>query len=200
MDFIFGDANAVFNHCRIHSAAYPNGGYVTAGSHSAKQNRGYLFFCCRLTGDESLNALENSKKVKLGRPWKPDALVVYYKCYMGGHIAAGEDRFADMSGNSRENARFAEISSRDADGSYLSGDVYADYEYTDDARYKFARFRDYLDAPFDKEKDEPGEPDGWDCGRGVTYDYFDDGEMIDGRPVWYDDENLYVIPETFNKK
>ena len=195
VDFIFGDANAVFNHCEIHSAAYPNGGYITAGSHSANQSRGYLFYCCKLTGDEQLSALDNETKVKLGRPWKPDALVTYYKCYMGDHIATGEDRFTDMSGNSRENARFMEMSSRDLNGNYSGDDVYASYEYAEDCRYKYLRARSYLSAPYDKERDTMGEPDDWRPAGGLLFEYFDDGEIVDDVPVWYDDANEYFIPE-----
>ena len=195
VDFIFGDANALFDHCEIKSCAYPNGGYLTAGSHSENQTRGFLFFCCRLTGDEELSLLENSGKVKLGRPWKQNALVTYYKCYMGSHIATGEDRFADMSGNNKENARFMEMSSRDLDGNYFDNDVYAGYEYVEDCRYKFLSAGGYLSTPFDKENGIMGQPDGWDPTLYVLFDYFDDGEVIDGVPVWYDDNNEYFIPE-----
>lgn len=189
VDFIFGDANAVFDHCDIHSCEYPNGGYITACSHSAEQSRGFLFYCCRLTGDEPLNHLENSGKVKLGRVWKPDALVIYYKCYMGNHIAVGNDRFANMGKNKKENGRFCEISSRDLDGNYFADDVYADYEYTEDCRYKFAVTSDYLLAPFG------GEADNWIPFKGWLLEYYDDGEIVDGTPVWYDNANLYKFPE-----
>lgn len=199
VDFIFGDANAVFNHCEIRSRAYPNGGYITAGSHSENQSRGYLFYCCKLTGDEELSLLDNASKVKLGRPWRENALVVYYKCYMGDHIATGEDRFADMSGNSRENARFMEMSSRDLDGNYLGAEVYASYEYTEDCRYRFINVDEYVSAGYDKLNDRMAEPDNWTplatLFEVTLFEYYDDGEIVDGVPVWYDGNNMYHIPE-----
>ena len=49
----------------------------------------------------SYHSWKNSGKVKLGRPWKQGAISVFYKCYMGDHIAVGEDRFADMGGSKK---------------------------------------------------------------------------------------------------
>ena len=194
VDFIFGDANAVFNHCNIQSRAYPNGGYITAGSHSEQQTRGFLFYCCRLNGDDELSQLENSGKVKLGRPWKQGAISVFYKCYMGDHIAVGEDRFADMGGSKKENARFMEMSSRDLDGNYLEG-VYSSYEYTEDCRYKYLNDKKYVSSGFDKKNNAAMEPDNWNPGKGIILEMFDDGEIVDGVPVWYDNNNEYFIPE-----
>ena len=195
VDFIFGDANAVFNHCNIQSRAYPNGGYITAGSHSEQQNRGFLFYCCRLYGDEELSQLENSGKVKLGRPWKQGAISVFYKCYMGDHIAVGEDRFADMGGSKKENARFMEMSSRDLDGNYFDNGIYSSYEYTEDCRYKFLYDTEYVSVGFDKKNNAAMEPDNWNPTKGAILDFFDDGEIVDGVPVWYDRTNKYFIPE-----
>ena len=184
----------MFNHCNIQSRAYPNGGYITAGSHSEQQTRGFLFYCCRLNGDDELSQLENSGKVKLGRPWKQGAISVFYKCYMGDHIAVGEDRFADMGGSKKENARFMEMSSRDLDGNYLEG-VYSSYEYIEDCRYKYLNDKKYVSSGFDKKNNAAMQPDNWNPGKGIILEMFDDGEIVDGVPVCYDNNNEYFIPE-----
>lgn len=76
-DFIFGGATAVFENCEIVST--PKGGYVTAAS-TDLENYGFLFLNCRLTSDAPKNS------TYLGRPWRPNAYVVYKTCYLGAHI------------------------------------------------------------------------------------------------------------------
>ena len=78
VDFIFGNAAAVFDHCEIHSRG---DGYVTAESRTTPDGPGgYVFYQCRLTGENT------TKGVYLGRPWRPYSRVVYIDCYMGEHI------------------------------------------------------------------------------------------------------------------
>ncbi|WP_003514711.1 pectinesterase family protein [Acetivibrio thermocellus] len=96
-DFIFGGATAVFENCEIVST--PKGGYVTAAS-TDLENYGFLFLNCRLTSDAPKNS------TYLGRPWRPNAYVVYKTCYLGAHIK--ESGWTSMSGNLPENARFFE--------------------------------------------------------------------------------------------
>jgi pectinesterase len=76
VDFIFGDATAVFDKCTIHSK---NGGYVTAASTAKEKPWGYVFLDCKLTGE--------GKKAELGRPWRPDSAVAFIRCEIGDHIA-----------------------------------------------------------------------------------------------------------------
>jgi pectinesterase len=92
VDFIYGDATAVFDQCTIHSK---NGGYITAASTPQDQSYGFVFFDCKLTGDEIPWIPENSTEpikpsIKpntfLGRPWRPYASVIYVRCEMGDHI------------------------------------------------------------------------------------------------------------------
>ncbi len=81
VDFIFGDAKAVFDHCEIHSIAHAAGGYVTAQSNTrAGQDAGYVFNHCRLTADKGAG------DVYLGRPWRDYATVIYLNTWMGKHI------------------------------------------------------------------------------------------------------------------
>jgi pectinesterase len=77
-DFIFGASTAVFDHCAIRSK---KNSFVTAASTPAGQAYGFVFLACKLTADTTL-----AKKVYLGRPWRPNANVVYLRCELGSHI------------------------------------------------------------------------------------------------------------------
>jgi pectin methylesterase-like acyl-CoA thioesterase len=81
VDFIFGDAKAVFENCEIRSIAHEPGGYVTAQSNTRpNQDAGYVFNHCRLTADEGAG------KVYLGRPWRDYSTVIYLNTEIGAHI------------------------------------------------------------------------------------------------------------------
>jgi pectinesterase len=78
VDFIFGNAAAVFDHCQIHSRG---AGYVAAESRTmADGAQGFVFTHCRLTADAGVH------DVFLGRPWRNYSRVVYLECWMGDHI------------------------------------------------------------------------------------------------------------------
>jgi pectinesterase len=91
VDFIFGNAVAVFDHCIIHSK---NGGHVTAASTDQAKPWGYVFLDCKLTGDPTpwkdpsgaQPADKATPKADLGRPWRPYASVTYVRCELGDHI------------------------------------------------------------------------------------------------------------------
>lgn len=81
VDFIFGDAKAVFENCEIHSIAHAAGGYVTAESNTRPhQDAGYVFNHCRLTADAGAGP------VYLGRPWRDYSTVIFMNTKMGAHI------------------------------------------------------------------------------------------------------------------
>jgi PelA/Pel-15E family pectate lyase len=77
VDFIFGSATAVFEDCEIFCK---KGGYITAASTPGTEKYGYVFKNCRITGSAAANSFY------LGRPWRPDAKVVFIKCEMGHMI------------------------------------------------------------------------------------------------------------------
>lgn len=92
VDFIYGSATAVFDHCAIHSR---NGGYVTAASTPRERAFGFVFLDCKLTGDDlpwidpvnpSKARVQKLPNTQLGRPWRPDAQVAFIRCDMGEHI------------------------------------------------------------------------------------------------------------------
>ena len=81
VDFIFGNARAVFHDCEIHSVAHEAGGFLTAHSRtSATEDSGYVFDHCRLTADPGV------EHVFLGRPWRDYAKVTFLSTEMGAHI------------------------------------------------------------------------------------------------------------------
>lgn len=107
VDFIFGNAAAVFEGCEIHSRG---SGYIAAHSRTSPQEpTGYVFHRCRLTGEPGLlrpapskaggaevpyPAKDSGKGVLLGRPWRSYARVVFLDCAMGVHIRPeGWDRW-----------------------------------------------------------------------------------------------------------
>lgn len=92
VDFIYGDATAVFDRCELHSK---NGGYVTAASTPPERPFGFVFLHCKLTGDEvpwTDSSSTASPKIwklpnaQLGRPWRAHASVAFIECEMGAHI------------------------------------------------------------------------------------------------------------------
>lgn len=76
-DFIFGEATAVFQDCTLKSLA---NSFITAASTTPRQKFGYVFLNCKLIADSGVT------KVFLGRPWRPNAKVVFIECDMGNHI------------------------------------------------------------------------------------------------------------------
>lgn len=106
VDFIFGDAKAVFDHCEIHSTPH-EGGFITAQSKSfPSQDSGFVFDHCALTADPGVS------NVYLGRPWRPYATVVYLNTRMGAQInGAGWREWHPGETNSLETAFFAEFHS-----------------------------------------------------------------------------------------
>ena len=90
VDFIYGSATAVFDHCEIHSK---NGGHVTAASTPEDHPYGFVFLSCKLTGDAIPWSPPTGSPpprvtplADLGRPWRPYASVTYINCEMGSHI------------------------------------------------------------------------------------------------------------------
>jgi pectinesterase len=78
VDFIFGNAAAVFDRCEIHSRGP---GYIAAVSRTTPDMpTGFVFRECKLTGENT------GKGVFLGRPWRAYARAVFLGCWMGDHI------------------------------------------------------------------------------------------------------------------
>ena len=93
VDFIFGNAAAVFDHSEIHA----NGrGYLTAQSRTdPRQSTGYVIVNSRVTGgieDVAVPAgrsvdVSPQNTISLGRPWRPYSRVVYIKTELPANIS-----------------------------------------------------------------------------------------------------------------
>jgi len=71
VDFIFGDAKAVFTNCEIHAIPHP---VVTLTAQSRvypAEDSGYLFLHCKVTGDPA------ATNILLGRPWRAYSTVYF---------------------------------------------------------------------------------------------------------------------------
>lgn len=78
VDFIFGQALAVFDKCIIHSKG---DGYITAPMRfAANEPSGFVFINSKLTGENT------EKGVFLGRPWRSFGRTVFLDTAMGAHI------------------------------------------------------------------------------------------------------------------
>jgi pectinesterase len=77
VDFIYAAGTAVFNRCHIHCLA---DGYITAASTRLGVPYGYVFLDCRITTEPTVTG------VYLGRPWRPNARVVYLNTKMPAQI------------------------------------------------------------------------------------------------------------------
>lgn len=76
-DFVFGNATAVFENCRVHSKA---DSYVTAASTPPNERFGFVFLDCELTADPDVT------EAYLGRPWRDHARTVFLRCHVGSHV------------------------------------------------------------------------------------------------------------------
>lgn len=77
VDFIFGWATAVFDHCTIYCKT---SGCITAASTPKTSRYGYVFKDCKIVGSAA------SDTYYLGRPWRAYADVTYIDCYLGKQI------------------------------------------------------------------------------------------------------------------
>ena len=104
VDFIFGCADALFDHCEIRSVYDArNVGYVAAPAHEAFQTEGFLFRDCRFTCDPGVMG----GSIYLARPWRDFGMARFEHCTYGGHIAPlGFDKWNDT--NRDRTARFYE--------------------------------------------------------------------------------------------
>jgi pectinesterase len=99
VDFIFGGGTAVFNACSIYESR-STGGPVTAARTPSTQTYGFLIYQSTITG-----AVNNT--TQLGRPWGPDAQVLYRQSTLSATIATAQP-WIDMDGNAWTGARFFE--------------------------------------------------------------------------------------------
>lgn len=90
VDYIFGDAKAVFDHCELHPRHFPTVMLTAQSKHFPAEDSGYYFLHCRITGEN------NGDHVIFGRPWRDYSTVVFYDTYIQKPIAA--EGWADWNG------------------------------------------------------------------------------------------------------
>ena len=105
IDFIFGGANAVFDHCKIEPLHHKTQTcYITAPS-TPPERPGYLFVDCTVHGDCSPHT------AYLGRPWRADAACYWMDCSLSEEVhPGGWDNWCDPA--NEQTARFGESHSR----------------------------------------------------------------------------------------
>ena len=103
VDFIFGNAAAVFERSELHS----NGpGYVTAQSRtSSEQTTGYVILNSRVT-----SGIVGDGSIGLGRPWRPFSRVVYIDTWLAPEVrAVGWNNWSNVANEAT--AYYAEVCS-----------------------------------------------------------------------------------------
>jgi pectin methylesterase-like acyl-CoA thioesterase len=90
VDFIFGDAKAVFDHCELHPRHYATVMLTAQSKHFPAEDSGYYFLHCRITGEN------DGDKVVFGRPWRDYSTVTFYDTDVEKPMAA--DGWSDWSG------------------------------------------------------------------------------------------------------
>jgi pectin methylesterase-like acyl-CoA thioesterase len=80
VDFIFGDAKAVFERCELHSLAHPVSHITAQSKKYAAEDSGYVFWHAKLTAEPGAN------RVFLGRPWRGYATVIFLESELGAQI------------------------------------------------------------------------------------------------------------------
>lgn len=72
VDYIFGDAKAVFDHCDLHSRPGSEVTITAQSRHSLLENSGYYMLNCQITGANKGN------RIYFGRPWRTYSTVLFY--------------------------------------------------------------------------------------------------------------------------
>jgi pectin methylesterase-like acyl-CoA thioesterase len=106
VDFIFGDAKAVFEHSEIHSRVHQVDSITAQSRLYPAEDSGYVFDHCMLTADPGVT------DVYLGRPWRLYATVIFLDTDMGAHIdPAGWAEWVHDGRSGLTNAFYAEYGS-----------------------------------------------------------------------------------------
>jgi len=106
VDFIFGDSQAVFDHCIIHAIAHPTVMLTAQSKHYPSEPSGYVFDHCRVTSDPAVG------KIFLGRPWRTYATVIFLESELDGKVdPAGWSEWHAEETRRLETALYAEYHS-----------------------------------------------------------------------------------------
>ena len=128
VDYIFGNATAVFDHCTINNS---HGSTVTAANTKPTTAIGFVFLDCDLTATDPGAAAGSTQ---LGRPWQYDrgsyASTIFVRCKLGPHISKGAwnpwDKTNDQPAG---DCRYAEFGNTDSDGKPVDDSFYATWSH-----------------------------------------------------------------------
>ena len=94
VDFIFGDAKAVFDHCELHGLAFSNVMLTAQSKVFPNEDSGYYFLHCKVTAAPM--PAGQIRSLILGRPWRAYATVFFVDTDFQAQIdAAGWNEWAD---------------------------------------------------------------------------------------------------------
>lgn len=120
-DYIYGNATAVFDNCKLGAAGMTDKDYgatITAANTDGSNDYGYLFYNCEL-----YNLRSNITNSMFGRPWRQDAQITFYNTVIDDNSTTGAspagitaEGWRDMSGNMKEDARFYEYGTTNKSG------------------------------------------------------------------------------------
>jgi pectinesterase len=108
VDYIFGDAKAVFKNCELHGMTHT---IVTITAQSRLyplEDSGYLFLDCTITGDAAVD------KHSYGRPWRAYATVYFVNTTLKG-VVLDPPGWMEWAGK-LATSTYGEYNTRDADG------------------------------------------------------------------------------------
>ncbi len=75
VDFIFGDARAVFDRCEIHTLPHVMDTITAQSRLRPEENSGYIFHDCVVTGDPG--SPPSPQDILLGRPWRSYSTAIF---------------------------------------------------------------------------------------------------------------------------
>ncbi|HEX8250763.1 MAG TPA: pectate lyase [Pyrinomonadaceae bacterium] len=171
VDFIFGQAAAVFENCVIHSKG---DGYIAAPMRfAADEPSGFVFINSRLTGENT------TKGVYLGRPWRDYGRTVFLETEMGAHIRP--EGWHHWQPEREKTAYFAEFNSRGEGAKTEMRVKWARQLTRDEAKvFQAENFLKGADGWNPKKAD-----DDWQQKTAPVYKLVSWKDVLEQKPLWY---------------
>ena len=114
VDYIFGDAKAVFNRCELHGMTHTIVTITAQSKLYPLEDSGYLFLHCTITADAAVD------KLSFGRPWRAYAKVYFVDTAVKG-AALDPPGWMEWAGK-LATSDYAEYNTREADGDLVKVD------------------------------------------------------------------------------
>jgi pectinesterase len=111
VDFIFGDAKAVFKNCELHGMTHPVIALTAQSRAYPLEDSGYLFLNCKVTADVAVD------KLSFGRPRRAYSRVYFVNTTVSGTVIEPEG-WIEWGGR-LATSDYAEYNTRDSDGTVV---------------------------------------------------------------------------------